>query len=95
MSYVKLFKLSNGEEIVARKKGELDSQEAVILEQPMVIQAVPSEQKGRIGIALIPWIVGAEENIKVNLTLDHILVETDPKETIEKNYLSKLTGLTL
>ena len=94
MSDIKLFKLSNGEEIVARKKDTVQSN-SIVLEQPMGIQAVPSEQKGRIGIALIPWIVGAEENIKVNLTLDHILVETDPKETIEKNYLSKLTGLTL
>ncbi len=94
MSDIKLFKLSNGEEIVARKKDTAQSN-SIVLEQPMGIQAVPSEQKGRIGIALIPWLVGATEGTSITLSTEHIVVETDPKESIEKNYLSKITGLTL
>ena len=93
MSDIKLFKLSNGEEIVARKKEE--KLETLCLEQPMSVQAVPDGNTGKMGIALFPWLMAAKENCVVNLSREHIIVETVPKETMEKNYLSRITGLTL
>jgi len=48
-----------------------------------------------MGLALFPWLVGAPEDVTITLSLDHIVVETVPKDSIEKSYLSKITGLTL
>ena len=93
MSDIKLFKLSNGEEIVARKKEE--KLETLCLEHPMSVQAVRDGNTGKMGIALFPWLMAAKENCVVNLSREHIIVETVPKETMEKNYLSRITGLTL
>ena len=93
MSDIKLFKLSNGEEIVARKKEE--KLETLCLEQPMSVQAVPDGNTGEMGIALFPWLMAAKDNDMVELSVEHIIVETVPKEVIEKSYLSKITGLTL
>jgi len=43
----------------------------------------------------VPWIMGANDDVAVTISRDHILAEVDPKDTIEKSYLSKITGLTL
>ena len=94
MSDIKLFKLSNGEEIVARRKEETQTS-FVLLESPMTLKMLPSDKVGGMGLALFPWLVGAPEDVTITLSLDHIVVETVPKEAIEKSYLSKLTGLTL
>jgi hypothetical protein len=94
MSDIKLFKLSNGDEIVARKQTDTQTN-TVVLEQPMNLATVPNETTRTLGIALVPWPLGAKEDITVTISRDHILVETFPNDTIEKSYLSKITGLTL
>ena len=61
----------------------------------MSVQAVPDGNTGKMGIALFPWLMAAKDNDMVELSVEHIIVETVPKEVIEKSYLSKITGLTL
>ena len=95
MSEIKLFKFQSGEEIIARKQADTQTN-TVVIEQPMnLIQPAPPDSSGRIGIILVPWIMGAKDDVAVTISRDHILAEVDPKDSIEKNYLSKITGLTL
>ena len=95
MSEIKVVKLQSiDDEIIARKQADTQTN-TVVLEQPMNIVKVPPDSSGRIGIIFVPWFMGANDDVAVTISRDHILAEVDPKDTIEKSYLSKITGLTL
>ena len=94
MSDIKLFKLTNGEEIIARKQADTQTN-MIVLEKPKCIRPVSNDNTSKMGIAIFPWLMAGKEDCVVNLSREHIIVETVPKETIEKNYLSRITGLTL
>ena len=94
MSDIKLFKLTNGEEIIARKQADTQTN-MIVLEKPMCIRPVSNDNTSKMGIAIFPWLMAAKDNDMVELSVEHIIVETVPKEVIEKSYLSKITGLTL
>ena len=91
MSEVKVLKLTTGEEVIARVKQERDY---MMLEKPMTMAPVPGQTPGQMGFAMVPWMMAAKGD-SIQLSLSHIVVETEAKGEIEKNYLASITGLSL
>ena len=92
---VKVLKLITGEEVMARVSDDLtDGGGLIILDNPMTLQAVPTNQQGQMGFALVPWLMSGKST-KITISIDHIIAQDDPKDKTEKNYLEKVTGLTL
>ena len=89
---VKVLKLITGEEVIARVSTE--SSNLLTLEKPMTFQAVPTNQQGKMGFALVPWLMTGKSE-KITITTDHIIAQDDPKDQARKNYLENITGLTL
>ena len=91
MSEVKVLKLTTGEEVIARVKQKRDY---MMLEKPMTMAPVPGQSPGQMGFAMVPWMMAAKGDF-IQLSLSHIVVETEAKGEIEKNYLASITGLSL
>ena len=91
MSEVKVLKLTTGEEVIARVEQERDY---MMLEKPMTMAPVPGQSPGQMGFAMVPWMMAAKGDF-IQLSLSHIVVETEAKGEIEKNYLASITGLSL
>ena len=91
MSNVKVLKLTTGEEVIARVGQEVDN---IILEKPMTMAPVPGQTPGQMGFAMVPWMMAAKGD-SIQISLSHIVVETEAKSEIEKNYLASITGLSL
>ena len=91
MSDVKVWKLTTGEEIIARVEQQRDY---MMLEKPMTMAPVPGQSPGQMGFAMVPWMMAAKGD-SIQLSLSHIVVETEAKGEIEKNYLASITGLSL
>ena len=91
MSEVKVFKLTTGEEIIARAKQSRDYME---LEKPMTLAPVPGQAAGQMGFAMVPCMMAAKGDF-IQISFSHIVVETKAKSDIEKNYLASITGLSL
>ena len=89
---VKVLKLINGEEIITRMEESSDG--LLILEEPRVLQQMPPNAAGQMGIGLVPWSIDAKLD-KVTLDNKHVMVILEPKRDMENNYLSGITGLTL
>ena len=54
---VKILKLSTGEEVIARVTEQRDLLE---LDNPMTLQAIPTNQQGQMGFALVPWLMSGK-----------------------------------
>ena len=91
MSDVKVLKLTTGEEVIARVEQHRDY---MMLEKPMTMAPVPGQSPGQMGFAMVPWMMAAKGDF-IQLSLSHIVVETEAKGEIEKNYLASITGLSL
>ena len=91
MSEVKVLKLTTGEEVIARVEQQRDY---MMLEKPMTLTPVPGQTAGQMGFAMVPWMMAAKGDF-IQLSLSHIVVETEAKGEIEKNYLASITGLSL
>ncbi len=91
MSDVKVLKLTTGEEVIARVEQQRDY---MMLEKPMTLTPVPGQTAGQMGFAMVPWMMAAKGDF-IQLSLSHIVVETEAKGEIEKNYLASITGLSL
>ena len=92
---VKVLKLITGEEVMARVSNDLsDGGGLVTLDKPMTLQAVPTNQQGQMGFALVPWFMSGKSE-KITISIDHIIAEDVPKGQTEKNYLAQVTGLSL
>lgn len=91
MSDVKVLKLTTGEEVIARVEQQRDY---MMLEKPMTMAPVPGQTPGQMGFAMVPWMMAAKGDF-IQLSLSHIVVETEAKGEIEKNYLASITGLSL
>ena len=89
---VKVLKLVNGEEIITRMEESSDG--LLILEEPRVLQQMPPNAAGQMGIGLVPWSIAAKLD-KDTLDNKHVMVILEPKRDMENNYLSGITGLTL
>jgi|TARA_Y100000294_G_C8453102_1_gene295485 hypothetical protein len=89
---VYILKLKTGEEVVARvSEGENDT---LILDTPMTLQAVPGQQPGQMGLALVPWIM-ASSDTSFTISSDQVMTKGKPKKDMESQYLSQATGLAL
>ena len=92
---VKILKLITGEEVMARVSNDLtDGGGLIILDNPMTLQAVPTNQQGQMGFALVPWLMSGKST-KITISINHVIAQDDPKDQAEKNYLANVTGLTL
>ena len=91
MSEVKVFKLITGEEIITRVEQKGDY---MVLEKPMTMPPVPGQSPGQVGFAMVPWLRSAKGD-NIQLSLSHVVIEAEPKDEIEKNYLASITGLSL
>ena len=108
---VKVFKLITGEEIICRSERILpkiedgqptrpdvdveqgDQKIKWWISQPMTLQAVPTAA-GKLAYQYVPWLKTGK-NEKIELTEDKVIAVDSPSEESEKNYLAKVTGLTL
>ena len=88
---VKILKLSTGEEVIARVTEQRDLLE---LDNPMTLQAIPTNQQGQMGFALVPWLMSGKST-KLTISISAVIAQDDPKDQAEKNYLANVTGLTL
>ena len=94
-SDVKILKMITGEEVMARVSNDLtDGGGLIILDNPMTLQAVPTNQQGQMGFALVPWLMSGKST-KITISIDHVIAQDDPKDQAEKNYLAQVTGLSL
>ena len=83
MSEVKVLKLTTGEEVIARVEQQRDY---MMLEKPMTMAPVAGQSPGQMGFAMVPWMMAAKGDF-IQLSLSHIMVETEAKSEIEKNIL--------
>jgi len=90
-SDVKILKMITGEEVMARIS---DSGGLITLDHPMMLQAIPQQTTGQMGVALIPWLMSGKST-KLTISEDHVIALDDPQDQAEKNYLAQVTGLTL
>ena len=88
---VKILKLITGEEVMARVT---ETRDLLELDNPMTLQAVPTNQKGQKGFALVPWLMSGKSTT-ISISISHVIAQDDPKDQAEKNYLAQVTGLTL
>ena len=94
-SDVKILKMITGEEVMARVSDDLtDGGGLITLDKPMTLQAVPTNQQGQMGFALVPWLMSGKSD-KITISIDHVIAQDDPKDQAEKNYLAQVTGLSL
>ncbi len=89
---VKVLKLVNGEEVITRLEESDDG--FLILEEPRVVQSMPPNAAGQVGIGFVPWSICSKLD-KVILDNKHVMVILEPKKEMETNYLSGITGLSL
>ena len=90
-SEVKILKLITGEEVMARVT---EHNNLLELDNPMTLQAIPTNQQAQMGVALVPWMMSGK-SAKISISIDHVIAQDDPKDQAEKNYLANVTGLTL
>ena len=94
-SDVKILKMITGEEVMARVSDDLtDGGGLITLDNPMTLQAIPTNQQGQMGFALVPWMMSGKST-KITISISHVIAQDDPKDQAEKNYLAQVTGLTL
>ena len=89
MNHVYLYKLTSGEEIIARSEEIVNygNINMLSINRPMILQMVP--QGDRVGMALMPWMMSAKDDT-VNLFGSSILAISKPKQELENSYLQPL-----
>ena len=90
---IKVFKLTNTEEIIA-EYGEKDG-DMLVLEKPARIAIIPTQDNHGIAMALIPWTPYSKDTtIKISKT--HTLIEVEPTDELANQYRENFgSGLTL
>lgn len=79
------FKLSNGDEIIARVVEDNDT--AFVVDSPCTV--VPSQQ----GLGLIQSIFSAEKDVKVNLNKNHVMMSAPVIDQMRDHYSKTTTGI--
>ena len=96
---VKVLKLITGEELITRMTEsdinitDSDEVDILILEKPMTLSVI-ADVKGKLDIGMRQWVLAGYSD-KITIEIKHILVILDPVPQMEKEYLSRITGLTL
>ena len=93
---VKVLKLITGEEVITRVIGRDAGSPAglITLNNPMLLQMIPTKQGESWSAVLVPWLKSTNGE-KVTISTEYVLVEDDPTNEAERNYLSIISGLTL
>ena len=79
------FKLSTGEEMIARIAEETDSN--YVLEKPCTV--MPSAQ----GMGLIQSLFTADQEKKVSLDKRHVIIHAPSIDAMQKHYIKTTTGI--
>jgi hypothetical protein len=90
MSEVRVLKLSNGEEVIARAaqiSGGWD------LTNPMILR-VGQDQAGRPQAGLIPFFISSKD-CEITISNEHVLASISAPADIEAGYLSQTSGIQL
>jgi len=93
MNEIKLFKMNTGEEIIAKvvkQDGDM-----LTLASPRVLMA-QQVQSGQVGIAMIPWLMGAPD-MDIQISVEDVVgipVGDLPKQ-LSDGYLQQTTGIAL
>ena len=81
---IKIVKLITGEEVICEYKEE---ENIIILENPIIIATVPSEE-GIIIAMTFPWMLVSDEST-FKLNKNHILCSVNPSEELSNQYSSQ------
>lgn len=90
MSEVKVFKLSNGAECIAKV---ISSGAEWVIDSPVTLQ--PIRQQNELAVGLIPFSFGGKNNEQVVLSNRNILCVLNPDPNIEAQYRIAISGLVL
>lgn len=87
------FKLISGEEILARVDDIMTNNDKYAIERPLVV--IPQKMGNQVALGLVPWIISAGENARVNLKESVVASTFSPIREIEDEYLKQTTGIQL
>lgn len=90
MSEVRVFKLTNGEEVIAKASPSVGGWN---LNDPMILR-VGQDQAGRPQAGLIPFFISAKD-CEIRINDDHILASIVAPSDIEAGYLTHTSGIQL
>ena len=89
---VKVFRLVNGEDVIAKIVGESGSPREYILENPMQVMITPTPTG--YGISVGPWLPPYTKQSKtITIAGIHVLAELDADPEMENAYNSKTGGI--
>ncbi len=84
---IQLIKLKSGEEIIGDvvATGFSEGEEFITVKKPAVVQIVPQQQTGKLGIAIVEWIPWLE-NQEVSIEESDIMFSGKPIDNISNAY---------
>jgi hypothetical protein len=96
MSEIKIFRLSTGEDVIAQKLENKNSEyntETTLIKQAFIIVPMQSKPGGPIQLALTPYSPYSEEDT-ITIKNNNIISEVNPKIDIKNSYNQHLgTGI--
>lgn len=100
MAVVKAFKMVGGDEIVAElldTKSLLTNTDTIthyVLRRPHILQ-LQQLSNGGLGLALVPWTLSNPSIERMEVPASAVLLQFDPAESTEKQYLEQTSGISL
>lgn len=91
---IKAFKMVTGEELVAEVVSRALQGGAITVRRPHIIQ-LQQASPGQYGLVFIPWALSNPDIDKAEIQLSSIVVEFEPGERIQREYLSQTSGIKL
>jgi len=82
---VGVFKLVTGEEIIARVVDD-SSSTTVSVKNPLSMVMLPEENGQQGMVAFAPWVLGAVDDIALEINLSHVLVKTLARDDAASQY---------
>lgn len=89
MADLKVLKLINNEEVIAKVTEKRDVLELV---NPMILMQL--NQNGQVGVAMVPWSMSGKCD-SVEISHKSIIAIMEPIDDVEKNYIQATTGITI
>ena len=83
------FKLSSGEELIAKVVGQIDNTTKIYVENP--VSVAPSGK----GVGLIPSMFTADPEGKIVLNINNVSIYGETDDSIKVKYIEMTTGITL
>lgn len=84
LSEIRIFKLSNGDEVVSLASVSDESPDMIKLESPLLLNKIRSE--GQYAFAFSSWNPLSKENVYY-LNPDHVITHTEADDDIKENYV--------